>query len=793
MTEISIKTIDGYPVVSPRLEGIPDFAKRMHWAAWIAEPRSGNPGKFNKAPRNPVTGVKVGANNPANFGTFEQARKALESGKYSGFGILLTGDDGVVGIDIDDRKRTFEQRPEIKAWCIRARKAGAYCETSPGGDGLRLFMRGVLPGDKGRKVGPLEIYADGRFLTVTGKRQSNDLSAPDLIDGQALIDEFLALVGPKRDDTITVSDGARPVQSTVGADPAQVETLKARVQEAQPFLSAGQWGDRPGMNGTTVTGYPSQSEADMAMVGTIAREAVSLGVPAEALPATVMAVFEQTGLYRPEKRRTVENYAIPRAVSDALARQQDHAAQVGTDTTSNDAEGDIAAAIQGDILAGRTYANMARGKMLWVAAIGKWMMWDGTRWVWCDTGQEVAFGKKVAAAILKRISSLYSTDPNRYRAKMQWATGLQNIKRLEAMIQLAKDEPDMAVGHMAQLDANHFLLCVRNGVLELKTETLLTADPKMLCTRQIAAEYHRGAKCPRWLKFLHEVFNGDAETIAFIKRAIGYTLTGSTTEEAMFICVGRGANGKSVFANVIGRIMADYWKTAPPALMTVRKAGDAGPRNDVAALCGARGIGINELQQASVLDEQVVKGVLAGREPISARFLHKEYFEFWPTFKAWLRTNYLPIVKGEDDGIWRRLLVIRFARIFAEAERNPNLEDELLEERAGILRWMVEGCLEWQRLGGLKPSATVIRESAAFRKESDLLGEFLDDKTRRGAGARVEQPKLYACWKAWNDANGTSAGSKANFTRKLNERGHGEAKSNGTRFYAGLSLREVGM
>ncbi len=179
--------------------------------------------------------------------------------------------------------------------------------------------------------------------------------------------------------------------------------------------------------------------------------------------------------------------------------------------------------------------------------------------------------------------------------------------------------------------------------------------------------------------------------------------------------------------------------------------------------------------------------MLAGREQISARYNYGEFFDFWPTAKPWLRTNHKPIIVGEDDGIWRRLHLIPFTRKFAEHERDPHLESKLLEERDGILAWMVRGCLEWQRLG-LKPSATVRRESATYRKESDLLGQFLDEMSTAKPESRTEQPFLFEQYRKWHDANGTRAGSKTTFTKKMAERGYGTARSNGKRYYTGLEV-----
>lgn len=398
----------------------------------------------------------------------------------------------------------------------------------------------------------------------------------------------------------------------------------------------------------------------------------------------------------------------------------------------------------------------------------------------------MAAAKKVAGKILEQAAKLFSSDPTRYKKLMAFATSLQNLKRLQAMIELAKSEDGMSIGHMAALDSDPWQLGVRNGVVNLKDGGLLAPDPAMLITRQCAAEYHDDAQCPKWLEFLSQIFKGDQDTIAYIQRALGYTLTGTTTEEALFICFGHGANGKSVFSNVVSTIMGDYARAAPASLLTVRRADDSGPRNDLTMLCGARLVSINETQSGDRLDEQIVKS-LAGREMISARFLHKEFFDFWPTAKPWLRTNHKPIITGEDDGIWRRLQLISFARKFSEDERDPWLESKLLDERDGILAWMVQGCLAWSR-HKLKQSASVRRESATYRKESDLLGEFLEEMTKADPDTRVEQSALFSAYRNWHEGNGTRPGSKNTFTKKLKERNYGESKSTGRRFYTGLTL-----
>jgi putative DNA primase/helicase len=157
--------------VAPNFDNVPDDLKLQRWAVWKAEPRPDKPGKFNKAPRSPRTGHKIGANQPELFGTYDEAKDAYESGRYTGIGVLLTG-NGIVGFDIDDYVTTFSDKPEVQVWVEQAisdKTNPAYAELSPSGKGLRLFIRGMLP-DKGRKQGNLEVYDNERFLTLTGVR-----------------------------------------------------------------------------------------------------------------------------------------------------------------------------------------------------------------------------------------------------------------------------------------------------------------------------------------------------------------------------------------------------------------------------------------------------------------------------------------------------------------------------------------------------------------------------------------------------------------------------------------------
>ena len=406
-------------------------------------------------------------------------------------------------------------------------------------------------------------------------------------------------------------------------------------------------------------------------------------------------------------------------------------------------------------------------------------------WEWCDKGEALNASKKVAEKLLDVGQQLIEKGQVRGTQLINHGKKTHDLKRLEAMLKLAASEPDMTV-NIDELDADPWLLGVRNGVVDLRTGGLLKNEPAMLITRQCNASYVRESQCPRWRTFLDQIFGGDIDTIETVQRLLGYTLTGSNTEEVMIICFGHGSNGKSVFNNVVASIIGDYARVASAGLLTARREGDASPRNDLAALAGSRYVAINELQAGDRLDEQVVK-LLAGRESISARFLHKEFFEFTPTFKAWLRTNHKPIIIGDDDGIWRRLILIAFRQQFTDEQKDPYLESKLMDERDGILPWMVEGALKWKK-DGLQLSLAIRRECTGYRKDSDLLGEFLGEVCGLDPNQKVEQTDLYKQYRAWSHANGVKSVAKASFTRRLAERGHPERRSNGKRYYEGLHI-----
>ena len=557
-----------------------------------------------------------------------------------------------------------------------------------------------------------------------------------------------------------------PISLNPGLQPV-CHTMRQR----HPELWAGRWQQATAYG--TGQPYESQSQADFALASQIARACSALGHSHIDLPDAVEQVFAQSGLAMRDKwadRADYRESTIARAIDGCTALRETGDGHVPLDS-------------YGDIRNAKAFAHKWRGKLVHVTTRDAWLKWDEERWKLCEKDEHIACAKECSADILLSASAAFANDQDKGKKLIADAMAAHNLPKILAMLKMAVSEPNMAVTDR-ELDANSMLLGVQNGVVDLSKGQLLSNQPDMLITRYCEASFAEDMPCPRWASFLDQVFDSDTETIESVQRLLGYTLTGLVTEEVLVICFGYGSNGKSVFNNVIQRIMGGYSRTAPSTLLAARRADDSSPRNDLAALAGARYVSVNELQAGDRLDEQVVKQ-LAGREAIEARFLHKEFFEYMPTFTAWLRTNHKPIITGEDDGIWRRLVLIPFQRKFEAHDQDPQLEATLMKERDGILMWMLEGTRMYLK-ERLKLSPRIKSEAARYRKDSDLIGEFLADKTEADPNAKLVQTTLYEWFKEWCEANGLRQHSKKTFTQRLAERGFGEGRSNGERYYHGL-------
>lgn len=305
----------------------------------------------------------------------------------------------------------------------------------------------------------------------------------------------------------------------------------------------------------------------------------------------------------------------------------------------------------------------------------------------------------------------------------------------------------------ANWDMNPWLLAVHNGVVNLQDHEFRAGDPADRITLQCGTAYDPAALCPRWWRFLSEIFAGDQEVIEFVWRVIGYSLTGLTTEQILVMCYGSGSNGKSVFLSALHRVFGTYGHTLP--FSSLKTKSDDGIPNDIAALVGKRFVTAAEPRDGLKLDEGRIKW-LTGGDPVSARFMRAEFFTFTPVAKFFCAMNHKPVIADDSFGLWRRIRLIPFTQQFRGADRDDTLTDQLTAEAPGILAWAIEGTKRW-REGGLVIPGAVSAATEAYQSESDPLGEFIEtciDQSDPGAEALASD--VYKRYTQWADQQGLS-------------------------------------
>ena len=429
-----------------------------------------------------------------------------------------------------------------------------------------------------------------------------------------------------------------------------------------------------------------------------------------------------------------------------------------------------------------------------------WLIWDGRRWRRDEAGEIFALARRIPAIIAaeaahyteqagRRNASKSEREQLQARAEEAWkgAKAAEQLRNIKAFLELARSEPGIAVSP-GDLDAGLDIINVANGIIDMRTGELHPHDRRKLCTKLIDIHYIPGAAAPRWEKAVLDFTGGDTELAFFLQRAVGYSLTGRTNEQCVFILHGRGRNGKSLFADRIGRIAGDYGQQADFSLFLEKEQDKIS--NDIARLCGARFVAASEGEAGKRLAEAAIKHMTGG-EKMVARFLHKEYFEFRPQFSPWLATNHRPQIRGTDEGIWRRIRLIPCRAYFDPKDDDPQLMDTLDSEMPGILAWAVQGAVQWYRRG-LGNAEAVATATSEFREEMDSIGAWLaaccstDDP-----GAITPLADIYASYAAWIEAAGEGVLSQRKFNDRMKDRGieNGPPTPQKTTTKRGISLR----
>lgn len=746
---------------------IPNELKMMaQWVLWRYEERNG---KRTKVPCQP-DGSAAQANNRNTWSTFATAAKFYtEYDEFDGIGFMFSRQDNYIGVDID--KCVVDGQTNQFATDI-IDSLDSYTEYSPSGTGIHIIIRGTLPqsvlgtGRKNAKHG-LEIYQYGRFFTFTGDREnSNEI--------YERTDELAEIFEQYFDDS--------DIKGRVNLADFEKDEITFSNAELWEKMFRSRNGDeiRALYNGESLSG--DHSSDDLALCNHLAFWT--------AKSATRMdAMFRETGLMRDKWdiihfTQTNETYG-ERTIATAISSTP----STILDNLDSQEYDDFTFNITGVAVADKPVEEVIKEKkkfrrtelgnaeriayeyghiVKYVNEMG-WMIWDGKRWQ-VDTKKEI---ERITAKVLR---GLYKSDDEE---EIKWA---RQCERRNIRMNSIKDLMPLVPGERTEFDKNDYLFNVQNGVIDLKTGELLPHDRTLHITKIANVTFDKEAQCPNWLGFLDSIFLGDKELQDYMQRLIGYSLTGDISEQIMMFLVGGGSNGKSTFINTIKDLMGEYGKQAKADTFIKKK--ESGANNDIARLVGSRFVSAIESEEGERLSESFVKQVTGG-EPVLARFLRQEFFEFIPNFKIFFTTNHKPVIGGLDEGIWRRVKLIPFNLNLPSHLRDKKLPEKLSLEMPGILNWAVEGCMKWQQ-DGLREPRVVAEATGNYKEEMDILGPYLNECCyidRDNPDVKIEAKELYNDYSNYCYKSGETTLKNRAFYRMLETKGFERIRGNRNKYY----------
>ena len=734
------------------------------FCVWKKEKRQGKP---TKVPYNPKNGRLARTNEPDTFTDFATAMKTFAMGGYDGIGYRVS--EGIGAIDIDHCIREDGSLNDVAA-SILGFFPDAYFERSPSGSGLRGFFR-LSPDfayDKtqyyinNRKHG-LEVYLPGvtnRFVTVTGDvyRQGTVSRNDDAL--MSTLDTFMKRSSP-------VSNHHIEACSYLDDDAVIEHASHSDQGEKFRTLMAGNWEE----------GYDSQSDADMALVAILAFWCGNV-------EEQIDRIFRTSGLMREKWDRktgdsTYGQITIRNAVSsndtvylpvrdadsaeeefEVVDEASDHAAftpdYAHITTTLEELSPHTNPRYQHEEIGiGNIFADYYRSIARFNADRNIWYVYDGSVWQPDENALAVMeLAKHLADQLYSFALNIRDEDTrNRYIKRVQ---KLQMRKHRKTMIEDAKS---VYAVRMSLFDSNKYLFNCVNGTLDLNTLTFKSHDPNDFITKISPIVYDPEADCPRWIQFVDEVMQGKREVAKYLQKAIGYSMTGDTSLECLFIMYGPTTrNGKTTTIETILSVMGEYGRSAKPDMLAsnFRGASNNGPSEDVARLAGARFVGISEMEQKLTINASLTKQ-LTGNNKITARFLHENSFEFSLQAKIFIDTNHLPNVTDQTLFESGRIKIIPFNRHFEDNEQDKTLKTTLTDPASlsGILNWCVEG-YRLYKIEGLDEPGEVQSATAQYKQDSDRFAQFAEAWLEEGTDEEhrpfeVSTRAAYRVFSRWCD------------------------------------------
>lgn len=753
-------------------EAIPIELKELNqWCCFKLQQRNG---RTTKIPIDANTGEFGRSDDESTWADFDTAQRAIHHYKCDGIGFYFK--PPYFGIDLDNVRQEIERYKQddhdnnIVSEFVEL--MGSYTELSVSGNGVHIIAKGELP-EGGRRKGNVEMYDSGRFFAMTGQSIGGYLFIveDEMQKIKYLHNKYISSnVVPMRRSESSENQGNRLSEDEI-----------IRIAENSKTGTRFKFF----MNGGWEQFYDSWSEADMAFANDLAfwtnRDSEKMD-----------SIFRNSSLYREkwDSKRGDSTYGqgtIQKAISecgDAFNPQEkdddfnlyvldeDNTKKINKTHYSYDDTGN----------AGRFTDQF--GEVVRYSYVRKsWFFYNGKIWVKDQEGKLKSFVDEIVQNMKKE--PVYVADGvDEEQARKNLTKHIKYSRGSNGKTNMLKESQHLLPIQPETFDRDKHLLNVQNGFLDLHTGQLHDHDKDKFFTKIASIEYTDKIDCPMWEDFLNQIFDGNQDLIQYMQRAIGYSLSGSTEEQMMFILYGNGRNGKSVFLDIITEILGNYTTNIQPQTIMVKQTNN-NANSDIARLKGARLVTTTEPNDGVRFDEGLVKQ-LTGGDKVTARFLYEDEFDFHPEFKLWMATNHKPIIRGTDDGIWRRMAIVPFTVQIPEHQVDKRLKYKLRREMKAILNWAVEGYQDWRR-NGLQEPRIITDQRGEYRTEMDAVELFIDECCVRDNGEREKASDLYQIYRSWAKDNGQYLMSSTKFGKEMSHKFQ-KMTSNGV-YYVGIRLK----
>lgn len=714
-----------------KFENIPDELQKLK--QWVCYSK-------DKLPKNAVTGKNAQSNNPDTWYDFETAKAGMQKFGFDGLGFMFA--NGYFGVDLDKCIDNIDFVDEF----VDTLKS--YNEISMSGKGIHIICKGELPNGQRRKNN-VEMYSSGRYFALTGNLYNDNYKnirdcSKDIVP---LHQKYLGEQTQKFDYQKTAFE-----KSYLSDDEILDKARQSRNGSLFQLLYNGNW---EGL-------YKSQSEADLSFCNLLAfwtqRDYQQMD-----------SIFRKSGLMRDKWNRKVGNttyggMVINKAINDCVNVYEPNRTR-SYDVTSDGfgvvteikqyEQNDTGNAMRMFDLFGRNLRYSYENKM--------WYFWNGK--VWCEdkTGKIKRLADETIDKMKKEAYN--EEDSDKQIAMFKWINKTSNSNAKENMIKELQHIGCIPI-LMSEMDTQNDLLNCQNGIINLRNGELLKHDANYFCTKIADCECDMTGKEPTlWLQFLDDITCGDKELQHYLQKAVGYSLTGSVREQCLFFLYGMGRNGKSTFLDIVSCIAGTYSSHAQPETIMLKSQLGSNTTSDIARLKGARFVTSVEPNENVKLNEGLVKQ-LTGGDKVTARFLYGREFEYTPEFKIWLGANHKPVIRGTDDGIWRRIRLIPFTAQIPENKVDKNLKHKLKKELPQILKWAVDGALLWQK-EGLQSPACVVKATEEYRYEMDTMSRFMSEYVTYDSNAKMKASVLYNYYCEWAQANNEYVMSMTKFGKEI--------------------------